>query len=90
MKVTYHNEDHGQPDNATEAYYNYLDGCADWGGEVMSFDDWKADMAAKRNAPIVEQEYDESPFADAYMLEAETAYFNNSNGAADFYNRFHR
>lgn len=88
--MSYQAADHGQPDNATEAYYYYLDGCADWGDEAMSFDDWKADMAAKRNVPVTVQEYDESPFADAYMLEAETAYFNNSNGAADFYNRFHR
>jgi len=88
--MTYAAADHGQPDNATEAYYDYLDGCADWGDEAISFDAWSAAQAAKRNAPRVEQIYDESPFADAYMLPAETAYFNNSNGAASFYNRFHR
>lgn len=85
--MTYPTPDHGQPDNATEAYYNYLDACEDWGDAPMSFDDWKADMAAKRNRPVIAQEY-EGDNADAYMLPAETAYFNNSNGAAGFARRF--
>lgn len=35
--------DRGQPDNAIEAYYDYLDGCEAYGIVPLGFDGWKAD-----------------------------------------------
>lgn len=43
--MTYHAADHGQPDAAYEVYCDYAD---DLGEAALSFDDWRAANARRR------------------------------------------
>lgn len=78
--MTYPTADHGQPDSAQEAYYNYLDACEMDGDRALSFEDWNASVT----------EYNPDPAEDAYMVAAETNFWDCQNAATDYFNRFGR